>query len=695
MAIPVSIAVTIAGFAFATGGGIDVARTGTVLAIIVLAVTVAFGRAAWTGRLPRPFSGAAALLLMATFAGLAALSVSWSILPGDSNFDAVRVMTYAVIVAGGALAAQLMPGRGREVVVGLLLAALLICAYGLVSRIHPAWFPESDAYSRVRMPFEYWNAVGAVAVFGLLASLWAGTTRALDTRVVALSYAAGGVFLLTLALSQSRGAMATLLLTLGLWLLLAPRRLRSAGWLAAVAVVTLPLIAWAFGQAALSSDFVAPAQRAETGSRLGLLIMLMIAALAAVGWAVERGRRLHHLSPRRRYLVGRALLVALAISPILLAGGVAMSSDQGLGKITAGVGDMFDPDEAAPSNSPDRLTQTSSLRARYWRDAFKVFADNTVHGTGADTYYASRLPYRHDTIKVRHAHGFVPQMMADLGVLGLLVTLSLAVAWLAAMGRALGSSRAAPYRWLDDEGDRRLAELMIALIAVAFGLHSAIDWTWYVPGVAAFGLLTAGWTFGRRRRLGGSETGGGTESSTTQGNRAARLATSAGIALIGLIAAYGVYQPARAAQKVNSGYQLLADGRPQAALRAGVQAHDIDPTSDEPYYLQAAAYNNLRRTSAADAALTEAASMQPANPDTWIRLADYRLSKLRDPERALEALKPLLFLSPNNERGTALRARAEQELATRLLREQLEQERRRIARRLRAMRRQQAATPNP
>ena len=40
---------------------------------------------------------------------------------------------------------------------------------------------------------------------------------------------------------------------------------------------------------------------------------------------------------------------------------------------------------------------------------------------------------------------------------------------------------------------------MFTLLAVVviFGVHSAIDWTWYVPGVALPALLCAGWLAGR------------------------------------------------------------------------------------------------------------------------------------------------------------------------------------------------------
>ena len=114
------------------------------------------------------------------------------------------------------------------------------------------------------------------------------------------------------------------------------------------------------------------------------------------------------------------MLIALAIAPILLLAGLWPSRPTTASNtIPDRVSALFEGTAAAPSNSPDRLTQTSSLRARYWNDAFKVFDKHPWHGTGADTYSVSRLPFRTDTIQVLHAHGFIPQVMADLGLFGL------------------------------------------------------------------------------------------------------------------------------------------------------------------------------------------------------------------------------------------------------------------------------------
>ena len=119
---------------------------------------------------------------------------------------------------------------------------------------------------------------------------------------------------------------------------------------------------------------------------------------------------------------------------------------------------------------------------------------------------------------MRHAHGFVVQTLADLGIVGLAVALALLLAgWRppgaprirsTAAGRAGGAwLRSATARvragWRVGERDlalyspERIGLLSMLCLVVVFGVHSLIDWTWYVPGNACVALLCAGWLAGR------------------------------------------------------------------------------------------------------------------------------------------------------------------------------------------------------
>ena len=131
----------------------------------------------------------------------------------------------------------------------------------------------------------------------------------------------------------------------------------------------------------------------------------------------------------------------------------------------------------------------------------RVHSQAPVLGTGAGAYGTLRLRYRLDGRQVRHAHGYVVQTLADLGWVGLGLSLIAAFTWLGTVARTLGIRRRDRGLPWDAE---RVGLTSIAAVAVVFGLHSAWDWTWFVPGNVVPALLCAGWVVSRptlRERL--------------------------------------------------------------------------------------------------------------------------------------------------------------------------------------------------
>ncbi len=657
MALTVGVAAGLALVAFTAGGGQNVSRSGPVLATVVLLLTALFGRVAYAGRVPHPFSGFTTVSLLTAYSLWVALSIGWSIMPDDSYIDAGRTLTYVAVFAALALIAQLRRGQHDALAGGLLAAAVAICGYALLSRIVPQWFSPTDNYARLRAPFEYWNAVGVVAASGLMTALWLGTRRAAARWLVALSYPAGVLLAVAMLLSQSRGALVAAAVGVAMWLVLTPRRLRGAGWLATVGLIAAAVTAWAFSQTALSHDTVATSLRQTTGWKFAIVLGLGLSLAYLAGLGVEELRTRRPLAARERAQLGKGLLVALALSPLVLMAALATTDRGVFGTISDGVGNLTDSSRVAPGNTPDRLTQTSSLRARYWHDALDVWDAHKLKGTGADTFAVSRLPYREDVLKVRHVHGFVPQTLADLGIVGLGLALAALIAWVMAALRALEARREAPTRWLDGADDGRTALASLVVVAFVFGIHSALDWTWYVPGAAIFGLVAAGWVAGSARNAAMHLTNSAASRDSTPRPPQPlwiRATLAAGIVAIGIATMLSIYRPARAIQRVEAGYILAAHGHPYRAMAAGRDANDLDHLADEPFYLIADAQSILGRNTDAEKTLETIAARQPANPDTWLHLAEFRLHVLDNPEGALDALEPALYLSPNSEHGRAL-----------------------------------------
>jgi hypothetical protein len=417
--------------------------------------------------------------------------------------------------------------------------------------------------------------------------------------------------------------------------------------------------------------------RKSTGIQLSIILIVFSAVLAGIGAFIYKRRHDRPVPEAKRKSYGRALLIALAISPFILVLGVGVGTNKGFSTIPDGVSNLFDTSQAASGNSADRLTQTNSLRGVYWSDAYKVLQSHTKHGTGGDTFLVARLPYRKDQINVSHAHGMVPQVGSDLGVLGLAVLLGLTAVWLLAAFKLAGASKRAPWYWLDDVDEVRLASVSLMLVALVFGIHSAVDWIWFFPGVAFFGLLAGGWTLGTPAAH--SPVAASTEPITRGGK--VQVLRAAAIAIVGVAIAYAVYQPVRAERKVEAGLDV-AESNPQKALKLGNQAIKLDPTSADAYILVSVAQSNGGRQQAAEATLAELTAMQPGNPTPWLRLSQFRLLTLNDPDGAIRALRPVLYQSPNNVEALQLLAAARQAKADALLEKLAEKKRKELEKQL-------------
>src|SRR5258707_13950988 len=74
---------------------------------------------------------------------------------------------------------------------------------------------------------------------------------------------------------------------------------------------------------------------------------------------------------------------------------------------------------------------------------------------------------------------------------GMGVSVALLAFWLLAATSAVGRRRGLAYT------PERIGLLTMLTVVVVFGVHSFVDWTWFVPGDALVALLCAGWLAGR------------------------------------------------------------------------------------------------------------------------------------------------------------------------------------------------------
>lgn len=649
-----ALAAALFGVALGARGGTELERTATVELLLLGAGVAAICAAlalAPRGRL----HGAWAVAGFAALTAVTALSIDWSIAPDLSYLEASRTLAYLAVFAGAVAAARLAPAAGPAVLRGILLATVAIAAYGLAARVWPASFDESALIGRIGLPFDYWNALAGVAAAGIVPALWLGTRRGGSRPGRALAYPAVGLLLATVLIAGSRGALAGAALATAIWLAVVPLRLRSVAVLAVAAAGAVPVSAWALSKDPFHASLQPLAAREAVAGDFGLLLAAMLAGLLAAGLVIEAVRARHRPSVALRVRTGVAVAVVVAAVPLALLTSVA-ASDRGLGGSVSDRVDDLTSETTVPPVGGARLGSVSSARAAYWRQAWSAFEERPVAGLGAGSFELSRLAHRKTAVRAGHAHGFVPQTLADLGLVGLAASLLLLAAWIAAAARTTGIG---PRRWVGraDWTAERAALVALALVAVAYGVQSAADWTWFVPGITVLALVAAGFVAGRGplSRPGARQARPGP----------LRLATAGGVAALALACGWTIWQPVSAHRAVARSYELLDEHRPLAALREAERARDRDPYSNDPRYARAAALADLGRAPAALRTLREAVLERPRDPDGWIRIALFQLDTLGAPERALEMAARAQRVDPHSPVAATVAGRANAAIAAR------------------------------
>ena len=621
---------------------------------LVLAAAFLWGRTSTS-------HGVTTLLLFTVLAFLTALSVLWSIAPELSYIEAGRTFAYLTLFGAAVAAGRLAPRAAPALLLGLLIGAIIPVAYALASRIWPGALAENEVSNRLGQPFDYWNALGSVAAMGVPIALWLGSRRTGNSTARVVAYPAMGAFVLAILLTQSRGAAAAALVAAAIWLALVPLRLRSLPVLLFPTAAASGVAVWALSKDAFSKSLQPLAAKQEVAGDFGALVLLMLALLLLVGAAVEATAARRVPSARMRRRIGAVMVGVACVVPLVAFTSVAFS-DRGIGDR---IHELTSETQVAPKEGGGRVFAASSSRGKYWREAFRVFGDRTIEGVGAGAFAVGRLRHRTDASVTRHAHGWIPQTAADLGIIGLLVTTLLGLAWALA---ALSANSLLPRRLMRgahgdeplprrdwDEG--RIALAAVTIVPLAFAVQSLLDWTWFVPAPAAMALLAGGYVAGRDPAW-ASDTRRA-EPIRWRPDRRRIVAAVLTLATAGLLA-WAIWQPEASDRATNDALALAEKHKFDEALDRTRDAEKLNPLTPDPLLVRGAIDTQAGREDDARESLELAVIKFPGDPQTWYRLAAFQLGTLDAPEQALETLKGLLYIDPqsNAARTLFLNARA-------------------------------------
>jgi hypothetical protein len=615
--------------AFFASGGDDLApNTWVEIGLVVIAAAVAIAVVVAGRR--GPHWGAVSIALFAALAVLSYLSIAWSVQPATSWVEADRALAYLGAFAAAAALARLAPGRWRAVVGAVAAASVLISAYALLAKVFPGTLDPGDPYGRLRLPFGYWNAIGLTAAMGIAPCLWLGARRPASPAVRALAVAAITILVPTLVLSYSRSALAVAVIGTGCWFALVPLRLRGAVILGLGAAGGAVISAWALATHSIYADAaegVSQADRISAGRSFGLVILAVLVVITAAGFVAAHASDRIALTDLVRHRLGVALVCLLALIPI---GGVVALAASSRG-LTGEVSHVWTRLTATNGNfigdQPGRLVELSNSRPTYWREGVKVGEHHLLAGVGARGFQTAQLRYSNLTWTV-DAHSYLVVTFADFGLIGLALSLALLTAWVLAANRALvlrwprvRDLRGPPVAPTASQSER-VGLLTLFVVVVTFGLHSLVDWTWFIPGNAVVALVCAGWLAGR----------GPVQDAPAPAGRRRRLSRSPGAALlvtaiaaVTAIAVFAIVSPLRSYDSTQSSIAALVHGDTGAAITDARRASSSDPESIDPRLVLATIYTSEDNRAAARAQLAKATSIQAGNPETWEELGCFDL----------------------------------------------------------------------
>jgi O-Antigen ligase len=445
--------------AFFAGGYFDEPRAWAGLAAWIL---VAVGLLAQPRPMPRTRVAWLALGGLGLLAAWTLLSILWAPIAGNA-YHAGQI---AVLYVGGLAAATLLlRGRGaqRAVEPALAAGALIVIGYGISERLLPGLlsFARSlSAQGRLEQPLTYWNAMGEVAALGfvLSARIAGDATRAAGVRIAAA--AACAPLGLGLYLSFSRGALFAC--AAGLVTLLVAAGRREALWALLLAILAGALASLASAPLRGVTALAGSSSTRESQGAIALvaLVVVMLAAAAAQGRLIARGRPGPLRLPRRAPLIATAVICAGLALAIVVGAKESSAASQPL------------------SGGAARYVTLQSNRYAYWRVALRAFAQQPLHGVGAGGWSVYWVRWRRFDEFAQDAHSLPLQTLAELGVIGV----ALLAAFLAAIALAgRDALRTAP-------------ELAVGPMAgfVVWAAHAPLDWDWQMPAVTLIAIVLAG-----------------------------------------------------------------------------------------------------------------------------------------------------------------------------------------------------------
>ena len=205
-----------------------------------------------------------------------------------------------------------------------------------------------------------------------------------------------------------------------------------------------------------------------------------------------------------------------------------------------------------------RLTDFSNNRSDHWEVAADSWTDRPLVGQGAGTFALEWAQGRPNDFTVVDAHSLYLEVLAELGILGLLFLAAALVTVLVGVARRCTGP------------DRVVHGAIFALIA-AWVAHAGIDWDWELPAVSIIPFALAGAALAS------------TTPRVSSPARLTRVVVGIGMIVIALTPVSIALSQAR----LNAAVAAVRDGDCAAGAEDALSSIDALPVRPEPYELLA------------------------------------------------------------------------------------------------------------
>jgi hypothetical protein len=532
-----------------------------------------------------------ALAGMTLLAAWSAASMLWADSTDRAWAEANRAGLYALILALGFTVIR-TPKQAAAALAGL--AGGLMLTVGItLGGLFTSSASERFVDFRLSDPLGYVNGLAG----SLLLAFWAFVAFAERRRgslgpCVAAAFATATACLLVL--TQSRAFLPALAVSGAVVLLAIRGRAERVCLLGMVAVATALAAPWlleVYDQRGSGGGLPSLATVRSAG-----IATVVMSGLAGVAWGVAC-RLAGAIGParaRRLAVGGAAAIIAVGLIGVVV--------ERPISRIERAY-DEFVTLADEPVDRP-RFGSGGGWRYDMWRVALVEFQNDPLRGVGAGNFASRYYQERRTLQEARQPHSLELQLLAEVGLLGVLAMALTVVCLLAGQFRNGMVSASAEVRW---------PSVATLGIFVAWLTHTSVDWLHILPGVTGVALIAAvaGCTIRRGQPVHGDR----------------REPSRPGIGMVAMVVAVALLVASIGRQYAADWYRrdardALASGQATLATDRADRALSLNPESLESHYLLAGALARMGDYDGAVIWLRKAAKKESENYLPWALLGD-------------------------------------------------------------------------